>query len=731
VGCQSHDVRRPLSAFVDLVPKLLALPGALGCSPESMQFLRRLVAHDPDESKNGEQLEQTTISYDVAGRAFLDVLDNVSSETCILLQIEDAQWLDQQSARLVEETCNWARSKRVLLLLTSRSADHRYETTSIMAVRPLSYEARLAVANALAKSGIAERDRFVTWCVSSSGGNPYYLIELLREGTQQEGVYRASASITRLLTNRVRLLESDTRALLEACCVLAQRSTMARIELCLEMPRMTMLRALDQLDGSGMIELDGSRILCKHDLLSSVVFSQMGRAAKGMLHRFVAAQLETEFATTQEVSLMWESAEHWLLAADTPRAIQLLRRCGTHLMDVGMPEEAERVLERAESVAQTPLERYRIGTERARAMIRGERHEEVHRVLEDLLTIRNSLEPKPSELDEVGTMHLQTRWQNGDSLPEIVRDCLNPLSSNNTTPQEAISAAGFLLTAADNLCDSDLAERIYARVSNRPPSDEIAIDTRLSFQMIYNCSFGDASLSRELADELASYARLRCPPMVALRHLRFASQVHRFHGAAESTLAIIQEAFALGQKLGARQTMSFCCNTIASVFLQLGDYTSAGLWLDRSTSIRPLGYQTVLDNNTWSYRAELVIRLGDFESAQGFFDRFGTAVMRSRSPRSFARMYALQAQMAALQGEKLNQQTLQLFLEVFNITKLATGQDFNVESLCIALNAAGESEKARLLLRDYLETHRRDLFAVSPNLHALALELSNANDQHV
>ncbi|MEO6209421.1 MAG: AAA family ATPase, partial [Gemmatimonadaceae bacterium] len=36
VGCQSHDVRRPLSVFVDLVPKLLALPGALGCSPESM-----------------------------------------------------------------------------------------------------------------------------------------------------------------------------------------------------------------------------------------------------------------------------------------------------------------------------------------------------------------------------------------------------------------------------------------------------------------------------------------------------------------------------------------------------------------------------------------------------------------------------------------------------------------------------------------------------------------------
>jgi DNA-binding SARP family transcriptional activator len=36
VGCQSHDERRPLSAFVDLVPRLLELRGSVGCSPESM-----------------------------------------------------------------------------------------------------------------------------------------------------------------------------------------------------------------------------------------------------------------------------------------------------------------------------------------------------------------------------------------------------------------------------------------------------------------------------------------------------------------------------------------------------------------------------------------------------------------------------------------------------------------------------------------------------------------------
>ncbi len=96
VGCQSHDVRRPLSAFVDLVPKLLALPGALGCSPESMQYLRRLTAHDPEEARKREQLGGDEVSDRAARLAFIDLLDAVSSEMCCLLELEDAQWLECQ-----------------------------------------------------------------------------------------------------------------------------------------------------------------------------------------------------------------------------------------------------------------------------------------------------------------------------------------------------------------------------------------------------------------------------------------------------------------------------------------------------------------------------------------------------------------------------------------------------------------------------------------------------------
>ena len=41
-SCRESDAQRPLSVFLDLVPELLELPGAMGCDPESMSVLRKL-----------------------------------------------------------------------------------------------------------------------------------------------------------------------------------------------------------------------------------------------------------------------------------------------------------------------------------------------------------------------------------------------------------------------------------------------------------------------------------------------------------------------------------------------------------------------------------------------------------------------------------------------------------------------------------------------------------------
>ncbi|MBK5188229.1 MAG: AAA family ATPase, partial [Gemmatimonadaceae bacterium] len=328
VGCQSHDVRRPLSAFVDLVPKLLALPGALGCSPESMRYLRRLIAHDPEEARDRESIEQSDISYESARIAIVDVLDAVSAETPCLLELEDAHWLDPQSIRMAHDIANWVISRCVLFLFTSRTTSIADERISPIGLRPLRTDASSEVARAFAREGNGAGEHYRSWCVSSSGGNPYYLIELLRNEAAQGHEYQAPASLARLLHARVMMLSADAKSLLEVCCVLGVHSTIERIATSIDIARPSLLRALAELDTSGMIEVEGSRVLSRHDLLSSVVLAQMSGAVKLMLHRYVAAQLETEADVTHSVSLIWESAEHWLSASDSARAIQLLRRCG-------------------------------------------------------------------------------------------------------------------------------------------------------------------------------------------------------------------------------------------------------------------------------------------------------------------------------------------------------------------------------------------------------------------
>ena len=78
------------------------------------------------------------------------------------------------------------------------------------------------------------------------------------------------------------------------CCILGKHSTMERIASCLDVSRTAILKSLEELDTRGMIEVDGPRILSRHDLLSSVVLTQMSNAVQGMLHRYAAEQLEAE-----------------------------------------------------------------------------------------------------------------------------------------------------------------------------------------------------------------------------------------------------------------------------------------------------------------------------------------------------------------------------------------------------------------------------------------------------
>jgi len=725
VGCQSHDVRRPLSAFVDLVPKLLALPGALGCSPESMQYLRRLTAHDPEEARRREEGEEGEVAYRFARLALLDLIDAVSSERCCLVEIEDIQWLDAQSALMMEELANWITSRRVLVLLTSRTQALRGEHIASAMLRPLRSEASALVAHSLGEGDAPNSEEpFLDWCIASSGGNPYYLIELLRNSTKEHHGYRAPESLGRLLQTRVHALRAEARRLLEVCCILGKHATLQRIESCAGLPRERMLRALEELDRTAMITMDGSRALCRHDLLSAVVLDQMSEAVRILLHRFVAAELEVESDATHSVSLMWESAEHWLLAADSQRAIGLLRRCGTYLMDVGLPVEAAGVLERAAGMTTIPLQRYAIGAERARALMRAERTLDAAVIIDELLRLRGSICPHPSPLDEVGVMSLHARWANGGSVPELVNDCLEALTSESASPSERVSAANWLLTAADNMCDSALGQRIYDRVAPHSCAKNVASDERLYFLMVYHCSSGDGHLSVKFGKELADHVRIGAPPSISARYLRHVAHVHRCHGDIRDAIAIAEESYRIACRSSVVGAIATSASIIASALMQVGDYDTADYWMQRVLALYAPGTLTVTDVNTWSYLTELAIRRAEIDKAESFLARCLPSAARAKSPRSHARGFALQTQLAVLKGEVISETHLRSFAEVFDLVKNATLQDYTAESLILGLISADRPADAARLANEYTTQNRRDLSEISQSLVQVLRQLS-------
>ncbi|MDQ2931599.1 MAG: AAA family ATPase [Gemmatimonadota bacterium] len=715
VGCQSHDVRRPLSVFVDLVPKLLALPGALGCSPESMQLLRRLVAHDPEEARNREEMELSSISFENTRMAICDILEAVGAERCLLLEIEDAQWLDPHSGRLVQEISIWATTNKTLLLATSRTMLLTEEHLQALVLRPLTPVAGTTVARALT-SEVTGSDDFRAWCVTSSGGNPFYLIELLRNGTQAGDKYQPPRSLTRLLHHRVSLLSEDAKSLLETCCILGLHSTLERVETCIQAPRQGLLRALAELEAAGMITVDGGRILSRHDVLTSVVFEQMSDAVKNMLHRYAAQQLEAEADKSQAVNLIWESAEHWVLASDSSRAVQLLRRFGHYLEDIGMLADSARVLERAQMVASSPSEKYEIGKDRARTLVRAEQSLEAIEVLEELILLRQSVHPKASVLDEVGQMYLQAQWKTGGSVPELVANCLKALSSSDSSPEHIVATATWLLVAADNLCDSGLATRVHSRTIDCLHAESVAEDSRLLFQMIYHSAFGDGIRACDLAMQLVEFTRLHSPPLVVARHLRFASYVFRSHRPGNEALQLADEAYQIAATTDAKRAMSSCANAIGSIYMQMGELELVDTWLTRAVVAHAPGSVDVAAVNIWADRAELAVRQGDATLAEFYLSGCLLGHGTAKATRGEVLVQTLEIRISLLRNEPICAASIEAFEQSFNHAKTMSMMDFSAESVALALESVGRHGDARQAISSYVLRERRDSCPLAPSL---------------
>jgi len=731
VVCQSHDERRPLSAFVDLVPRLLELRGSVGCSPESMKYLKRLTAHDPNDTSFSPDSRESELLFSNIRRSVFDLLDAIAAEGKLIVVIEDVHWLDRMSWEIMRDIPSWVATRPVVVLLTSRSSeeashfsDGGQESPTMLRVLPLLEESSRELLRSVTAGTIREKNTdFHQWCIRSAGGNPYHLTELAFHTSWDGEQYRAPATLAKLIADRLNRLDLISRRVLQACCILGKLATLERVEMVLGERRISLLGALEELEAFGLVESDWQSVYCKHELLSTAALGQLSTLSAALLHRHAAQVLERDVAGTQSTALLWECARHWQKAGERERAITLLRTCAHHSIEIGLPTEAVTLLDHAMSLASDPGESLPIAETQVTALYLADFWEKLPSTIELLSRLREQANQPREVHTEDELLGLEAEWRLGVDLTIPYGKLQACVHTRSASLEHRVRAATLALMLADNLCTNEDTQSIYDAVSPFVSSPDVSAPTRCLLEMVYACSFGDASKAGTLADELVDSTRGDSNIAMLSRVLRRASRAYSVAGAIESAERVTLEAFRLAEQARLENGAAAAAGRLIEIYTMAGNAEEAERWYRTATARRAAWVGQVDKTILTGCGAKLALRRGDYDEAERLIDLAHSLFETSASLRHKAEISALRISLLLARGrEAPSAQQVEDMVALHERTRAFVSHDYAALATFAALTAAGQAERAAVYALNYIDVHRRERSPFLPELYDFLLK---------
>ncbi|MGI9077842.1 MAG: ATP-binding protein [Gemmatimonadaceae bacterium] len=721
IGAQSNDERRPLSAFVDVVPKLLNLPGAIGCSPDSMQYLRRLIEHNTKDTLPTPDTREAAFLYASIRRSVFDLIDAVASEKCLIVVFEDVHWLDAASWEVISEAIPWLATRRVLLVMTSRvpDAERKKGITELPSLhrrhlRPLGDKASRKLLDGLLqlRSGTVRED-LAEWCAATGGGNPYYLSELalhgLREGGGSSRGYRLPASLTTLISERIALLRPVSLRVLQACAVLGKNSTLERLETVLQQRRVDLLDALEELENHGLIISDGARVQSKHELLSQAALVRLSGLSLRLLHHHAALVLEGDAEPPQSVAALWECAEHWLQAGEVGRALRFLRSCARQAVEIGLPTEAAELLEKAVGLTGTTGEKVEVLGELVYALRAGGQWDQVLVVINDVLQLRFAENVTCDSIhDDNELLALEASYRTNQDPMQIFARLKGCVESSSASTDHRVRAALWAMMLGDNLALAAETRDIYEQIDPYLDMDGLeALGHQV--KIIYHTVFGDYNIAEHSARASVVLARQSKNPELVVRSLFHSSVALRMLGFPSDAIIHGTEAYEIAERQHFGTAACSVANAMAWTYLLRDELVRTSEWVDRANRWLPLLQNPSAIYNVLATKAHLAFQRGDYRDAERLQEKARRAMGERMPARSQAHLLALGLQLRlASSGEAPNTAEVQQLLELHYRTRILPDHDPIIVGLHASLGAVGRSEQAGQLVADYVSRYRRE-----------------------
>jgi DNA-binding CsgD family transcriptional regulator len=293
----------------------------------------------------------------LVGLAVLNLLSEAAEQQPLLCLVDDAQWLDSASARVLAFVARRLLAERIAMVFAAREPLQALDGFAELQVEPLGHRDARALLDSVLPARLDER--VLEQIVAETRGNPLALLELPRGLTPAQlaggfglpGALPLSARIEQSFERRLVRLPRDARRLLllAAAEPVGDPAVLWRAGKLLGIPE----SAVDIVESDGLLVL-GPQVAFRHPLVRSAVYAAVEPNERREIHRALAEATDPKLDPDRRA---WHRAQ--AAAGPDEDVAAELERSATRAQARGGVAAVAAFLERAAALTPEPTHRAR------------------------------------------------------------------------------------------------------------------------------------------------------------------------------------------------------------------------------------------------------------------------------------------------------------------------------------------------------------------------------------
>jgi DNA-binding SARP family transcriptional activator len=715
-SCTSGDALSPLSSLLTLTQALLAQPGALGCSQEHLQYLRRLNTPESNPpvviSGMGAEVAYAQLVY-----ALAELVAAISEEAPLLIFVDDAQRLHATAWRIFTDLVDRLPDRRVLLVFATRQLPECYATLGItgsdgrarhLRLKALAYsESRNYLSAWSDKHGVVLSEEDTHEFAVTAEGNPFYLGELAGHVGRGGDARQAPASIRGLIELQYAATSRHAQRVLLVISLLQSRASLARVTAVLGITPSEFVAALEELELAGLVAATGVRLRVKHELVADVTVALGTPGVVNFLRARIAGSLEEEAEETDSVELLSDSLTHWEGVGDAGKVFAVGMRLGDRFYELGLGSEAHNAYRRADVFAATTIDRKRATEGQMKAsFLSGNtslclKHFDEWSQLLDQVAIREPRLDLEFKLLAAEVAVAEVRH------PSDCRELLALAALNQLSTQGRLRALAISAMAADHSYDMAALSEIREQLDRLQTSNRTDVYGQLA-RMVCLTVFGHSTDVISAADRFVTRCRGHDDYRFRLMGPRWASSAMRKIGNMERRVELVLESMDLALRYRLRPHQIHCWEHLCDSYIKMRSVPEAETALAHLANARE-GGDTLYAAFYAVNRANLCYLTRDRKAAQAILPELLPPPPSQTATSVHAWLAARVGAKIVCAPDTISTDEINQLLALQRLGSAIGGQEDRLDILLEALAIRGNAETAEVVVLEYAKHLDRKL----------------------